>query len=153
MGGDELIKQIKRHEGLRLKPYRCTAGKLTIGYGRNLDDVGINEDEALGMLANDLINICLELAKCEHSEIIGQMSIERQAVIANMAYNIGVPALMKFKKMWEHIENCNYGMASAEMLDSKWAKQVGDQPDSEANKYGGRAWELAKQMREGKWQD
>ena len=47
------LRVLREHEGLRLNPYRCPAGKLTIGYGRNLDDVGISEVEADMMLAND----------------------------------------------------------------------------------------------------
>jgi lysozyme len=48
--------QLVRHEGLRIKPYRCTAGKLTIGIGRNLDDCGISQSEANIMLINDIMN-------------------------------------------------------------------------------------------------
>ena len=47
--------QLVRHEGLRLKPYRCTAGKLTIGIGRNLDDCGISQKEAYAMLERDIL--------------------------------------------------------------------------------------------------
>mgnify|MGYP006208816685 CR=1 FL=1 len=50
-----------RDEGLRLKPYRCTADKLSLGYGRNLDDVGISEDEAEYLLANDIRRVVAEL--------------------------------------------------------------------------------------------
>ena len=49
-----LIEQLKRHEGKRLFPYHCTANKLTIAYGRNLDDVGVTEEEAELMLVNDV---------------------------------------------------------------------------------------------------
>ena len=49
-----LRSQLERHEGLRLKPYRDTVGKLTVGYGRNLEDVGISRDEADFMLDNDI---------------------------------------------------------------------------------------------------
>ena len=49
-----LVDTIKRHEGLRLKPYLCTAGKLTIGYGRNLETNGISGDEAEYLLKNDI---------------------------------------------------------------------------------------------------
>ena len=45
--------QLVRHEGMRLKPYRCTAGKLTIGIGRNLDDRGISQKEAYVLLEYD----------------------------------------------------------------------------------------------------
>ena len=40
-------RQLIEHEGLEQKVYRCTAGKLTIGVGRNLEDKGITEEEAL----------------------------------------------------------------------------------------------------------
>jgi len=39
---DKLVDQIIEHEGLKLKPYHCPAGKLTIGVGRNLEDKGIS---------------------------------------------------------------------------------------------------------------
>jgi lysozyme len=53
---ESLEDQIKRHEGKRLNPYVCSAGKLTIGYGRNLEDRGITDDEALLMLHNDIMS-------------------------------------------------------------------------------------------------
>jgi lysozyme len=55
------IDLLKKHEGLRLKPYRCSADKLTIGYGRNLDDVGISEEEAEMLLLNDLLTANIEV--------------------------------------------------------------------------------------------
>jgi lysozyme len=51
---DRIKEQLVRHEGLRLKPYRCTAGKLTIGVGRNLEDKGISQQEAYELLENDI---------------------------------------------------------------------------------------------------
>ena len=56
-----LIAMLQRHEGLRLKPYKCTAGKLSIGYGRNLDDMGISEVEAMVMLRHDIEQCYQEL--------------------------------------------------------------------------------------------
>ncbi len=50
----KLIEQLKRHEGVKLKPYFCTQGKCTIGVGRNLEDVGISEEEAEMLLINDI---------------------------------------------------------------------------------------------------
>ena len=49
-----MIRQLALHEGLRLKPYKCTSGALTIGYGRNLDARGITEAEAEMMLSHDI---------------------------------------------------------------------------------------------------
>jgi len=60
---EQAKKLIKLHEGFRTHPYRCTAGKLTIGYGRNLDDVGILETEAEHMLGNDMADCCIDLAR------------------------------------------------------------------------------------------
>ena len=57
------INQLTLHEGLRLKPYKCTAGKITVGVGRNLDDVGITEEEAMMMLHNDMVTTVKEIVK------------------------------------------------------------------------------------------
>lgn len=75
----KLIEKIKRHEGLKLKPYRCTANKLTIGYGRNIDDVGISEAEAEVLLSNDLERCANEVAK--HVDAFDKLNDARQAVL------------------------------------------------------------------------
>ena len=54
MDAERLLHTLIRHEGIKYKPYRCTAGKLTIGVGRNIEDVGISESEAMHMLKNDV---------------------------------------------------------------------------------------------------
>ena len=54
---ESMIGMLKRHEGLRLKPYQDTIGKLTIGYGRNLDDRGISKEEAEYLLRNDISRV------------------------------------------------------------------------------------------------
>tara|TARA_R100001460_G_C3417066_1_gene160404 strand:- start:237 stop:416 length:180 start_codon:yes stop_codon:yes gene_type:complete len=43
----------------------------------------------------------------------------------DMAFNMGVPRLCKFKNMWAAIHDGNYEIASLEMMDSRWARQVG----------------------------
>ena len=58
----KLANQLIKHEGLRLTPYRCPAGRLTIGIGRNLEDKGITEKEAVMLLKND-IQECIENLK------------------------------------------------------------------------------------------
>jgi lysozyme len=119
-----LIQELlKKHEGLRLKPYRCTAGKLTIGYGRNLEDKGITEEEAEKMLLNDIAEVERELeqrVRCFH-----QLTTTRRAVLINMAVNMGVRGLLKFKLFLKDLENGEYKHASREMLNSRWARQVG----------------------------
>lgn len=133
-----LVDLIKEDEGLRLKPYRCTAGKLTIGYGRNLEDAGITEGEALHMLRRDLLRVTLQLDN--RIGYFHNLSEVRRAVLINMAYNLGVNGLLRFKKMFGAIERKDWFAASREMMDSKWATQVGN-----------RAKRLAWMMKHDKW--
>lgn len=119
----ELLDQLKRHEGRSLKPYKCPAGKLTIGYGRNLEDVGISEVEAMVMLRNDIEQCYEELSVFSWFEDLDQV---RQEALINMLFNLGLPTFLKFKKTLKYVAEGKYSQAAAEMLDSKWATQVGD---------------------------
>ena len=133
-----LRSQLERHEGLRLRVYKDTVGVNTIGYGRNLDDVGISRDEADFMLDNDID--CVEKSLQTVDEYV-DLDRVRQTVIANLCFNVGFRGLMNFKRMWQAIGRQDYASAAREMLDSKWARQVGI-----------RATELAGIMRTGKAQ-
>ncbi len=84
---DRIKEQLVRHEGLRLKPYRCTAGKLTIGYGRNLDDRGISKKEAYAMLEKDILD-CEQWLIDEIPEIYNKLDEVRQSVLLNMCISI-----------------------------------------------------------------
>ena len=110
-------------EGLRLKPYRDTVGKLTIGVGRNLDDVGISEDEALYLLNNDI-----KKAKEDVKKVFGEMFYEldsiRQAVLIDMMFNLGLPRFLTFRKFIQAVKEKDFKKASIEMLNSRWATQV-----------------------------
>ena len=134
----DLIEQLIDHEGLKLFPYKCTADKLTIGVGRNLEDRGITENEAAYLLKNDI-----EIAEKEllaSQPMISMLDSVRQRVLVDMAFNLGIPVLMKFQKMWDAIEDEDYEEAAVQMLDSRWAKQVGR-----------RAHRLSDAMRTGEW--
>jgi len=125
-----------RHEGLKLKPYKDTVGKLTIGVGRNLDDRGITEDEALYMLDNDI-----RILEEELDRVLPwwrELDDVRQEVLLNMAFNLGVPKLLRFENFLRALREGNYAQASEEMLNSLWRQQVGR-----------RAKELAIAMRNG----
>ena len=91
---EPLVDQLMRHEGLRLKPYRDTVGKLTIGIGRNLDDVGISRDEAMVLLKNDIDKTITALR--EHLPFYDSLSEARRNVLANMAFNMGIRGLLDF---------------------------------------------------------
>ena len=122
MDRELLRSQLKRHEGTVLRPYLDSVGKLTIGTGRNLDDVGIFPDEEALMFKNDIDRFERDLNGV--SEYLSLDPI-RQTVIANMCFNLGFFGLMQFKRMWKNIGKHNYKGASKEMLDSKWSVQVG----------------------------
>ena len=145
---DQLIEQIKRHEGYKPHTYRCTAGKKTIGYGYNLSAnplklsslelqhaqlVGMGEYEAERLLKLMIAKVTDQLE--EALPVINRLNTVRQDVLINMTYNMGLVGLLKFKKMLLALEKKDYQKASIEMLDSKWKDDVGD-----------RAPELATQM-------
>ncbi len=121
---EEIVKDLIRDEGLRLHPYRDTAGKLTIGIGRNLDDRGITEAEALVLLGNDLEEVRRNLNG--NVPWWTKMSEPRQRALRNMCLNLGWPRLSQFKKMLGAMELGDFEDAAAEALNSRWAVQVGE---------------------------
>lgn len=121
-------KLTKDFEGLRTKPYKCTAGKLTIGYGRNLDDVGISLDEAEYMFNNDFNKAyedLLRLLKVKEVNV-EDLSECRLFVLTDMMFNLGYARLSLFKKLFQALKNQDYVAASNEMKDSNWYKQTGN---------------------------
>lgn len=120
----ELTADLKRDEGLRLKPYRDTVGKLTVGIGRNLDDVGISEAEAEYLLQQDIDRTMAEMDRL--MPWWRGLDDTRKRVLINMGFNLGVPGLMKFKNTLAAVKEGRYADAADGMLASKWAKQVGD---------------------------
>lgn len=130
-----IIDMLIRHEGIELKPYRCPAGKLTIGVGRNIEDVGITRGEAVDLLRNDIARVEKELMQFHWYSNLNK--VRRNAMI-DMCFNLGISRFKKFEKMLAALEFHNYGLAAKEMLDSRWAEQVGD-----------RAQELAEMIRTG----
>lgn len=122
-----LIRQIRLHEGERLKPYRCTAGKLTIGVGRNLDDRGITSEESAMLLDNDIRLLEVELFRA--LPWASALDDVRQRVLLDMAFNLGLPGLLQFKRTLEAIRTGQYQQAATMMLDSLWARQVGQRAE------------------------
>lgn len=118
-----LTEQLMTHEGIRLNPYYCTAGKLTIGVGRNLEAVGISKAEAMFMLENDVIRVMAELD--EHLPWWRDLSQTRRHVLVDMTFNLGIFGLMKFQNTLRAIQDERFADAAVEMLDSRWAEQVG----------------------------
>ena len=88
----KMIRQLRLHEGERLIVYKCTAGKLTLGVGRNLEDLGISQDESAMMLAYDIERVCKELNTS--LEWYRGLNDVRQRVIIDMAFNLGINGLI-----------------------------------------------------------
>ena len=120
---EQLIEQLVDHEGLELNVYKDSLGIETIGIGRNLVDRGITKEEAYYLCNNDIGIVELELVA--EFPIVSDLDAVRQRVVIDMAFNIGVPRLTGFKKMWAAIHCGDYKEAAVEMMDSKWARQVG----------------------------
>ena len=152
---DKLIE----HEGLVLTVYQDTLGIDTIGIGRNLKDRGISKEEldyldipnmeviyehgiseadARYLALNDIAIVENEL--CRVHSCVEDLDGVRQLILMDMAFNMGVPRLCKFRKMWNAVHEQNFEAASLEMMDSKWARQV-----------GGRAKKLSDAMKKGEF--
>ena len=140
---EHLLKELVKHEGLRLQVYQDTLGIDTIGIGRNLEDRGISKEEldeldiptmdhiyeygiteadAMVLAENDVQIVEEELLRAH--PCVEELDAVRQLVLVDMAFNMGVPRLCKFRKMWNAIHEKKFDIASKEMLDSRWANQV-----------------------------
>ena len=128
---DKLIAQLKVHEGVRSKVYLDTEGIETIGVGRNLRDRGLSDDEIELILANDIRDFQEEVERA--FSWWSDLDDVRQRVVVDMAFNMGLGSLSKFVNTLSHIENGRYEEAGVEMLDSKWARQVGDRANVLSN--------------------
>lgn len=130
-----LLKELLRDEGLKLTAYRDTVGKLTIGIGHNLERP-ISEPAAQRIFEDDVDEHWRELQAA--LPWVDQLDDVRQRVLLNMAFNLGVPGLLKFTNTLELIRMGRYAKAADAMLHSLWASQVKS-----------RAVRLAAMMREG----
>jgi len=119
-----LIDTLRRHEGVKNTLYKCTSDKWTIGVGRNLEDVGLSEEEIDFLLLNDIIRTkdLMDNYMPWHKDL----DEVRQEALINFVFNVGIGTAMKFKNGMSSLEEGDYPSAAAHMLDSAWAKQVGD---------------------------
>lgn len=118
-----LRQMLVLHEGLKLKPYLDTVGKTTIGVGRNISDTGISITEAMVLLENDIDRVEKELSQFPW---FNDLSDIRRTAIMDMCFNLGLSRMLQFKNMIAALSSKDYVAASAHMLDSTWAQQVGD---------------------------
>ena len=117
-----LIDNIKISEGFRSRPYRCTENHLTIGYGFAIKDSELDEDICDMILERKVAKLVQRLEK--NLPYLPSLPKDAQDVLIEMAYQMGVSGLLKFKKTLMYVESKDYKDASVEMLDSRWAKQT-----------------------------
>jgi len=128
-----LKEYIKLNEGLRLKPYRCSAGKLTIGWGRNLEDNGISKEEAEMMLDSDVADCILHLYSIFSLDGYENLTENRQTVLVDMIFNLGRTRFGKFRKMIQAVKDEDFNEAAVQLLDSRYAKQLPNRSRRNAN--------------------
>ena len=131
MNKNRFIKQMRFHEGVRSKVYKDHLGIMTIAVGRNLEDRELSEDEIDYLLANDI-----QIVENELDNGLSwwrDLDEVRQRALADLAFNMGLPRLHGFVKMLDGLQRRDYHAAADELLDSKYAKQVGARSERVAN--------------------
>lgn len=113
---------LRDHEGLSLTAYECTAGRLTIGYGRNLEDRGISLDEAENMLDRDVGEALQDLAGESYWHTLSE---RRKAALIDMRFCLGAGGFRQFRKMRAALTLGDYDEAAAQIIDSLFAQQTG----------------------------
>ena len=133
-----MLPQVTEAEGFSPKLYKDSVGKLTIGYGWCVEDWQLDETLALIILRYQLEKTRDQLfLSCPW---VTKLIEDRQLVFIEMAFNLGVAGLLKFQKTLASAKNGDFELCADQMLQSKWAQQVGR-----------RATRLAFAMRRGKW--
>ena len=137
----QLVKMLKRHEGVRSKVYMCSANYETIAVGRNISEsgLGLSEDEINYLLNNDIKRVREELT--DSYFWFPAMNEARQDALVDISFNLGQTRLRGFVKALEAMSREQFDVAADEFMDSKWSQQVGN-----------RAIEVTEMIRTGEYQ-
>lgn len=122
----ELIKELRRDEGVIPHAYQDSLGYWTIGVGRLIDKRKggrLTDEEIDYLLMNDIKECVEDLDK--NLPWWRSLSDARRRVLVNMRFNLGMAGLLGFKNTLKFVETGQYKRAAENMLLSKWAKQVG----------------------------
>lgn len=120
-GMSALESMVARQEGLRLKLYRDTQGKATIGFGHNLDAKGISRNIAQAILSEDIEDAMRDMATNLPWYI--DLNEQRQGAMVSLSFNLGIIGLMQFKSMLEALRSSDWQKAHDECLVSLAAHQ------------------------------
>ncbi len=123
-GRQKLKNLLTQHESYKQFVYADTKGHLTIGIGRNLSDRGISNTEAFTLLEDDIQYFHGKLT--HFLKFYPKLTENRQIALVDMAFNLGIQGFLNFKQMILALEALDFERAAKEMLDSKWAEQVGE---------------------------
>ena len=140
---NKLRDMLKRHEGVKSHAYECSAGKITVGVGRNIDQdggIGLSDDEIDYLLDNDIVRCIQELN--QNFGWFNSLDDARRDAVINMCFNLGISRFAGFKNALAAMQSADYETAADEFYDSRWAKQVGN-----------RAIEVCEMIRTGKYKD
>ena len=139
----KLTEMLTTHEGSKSHAYKCTAGKITVGVGRNIDPeggLGLSQEEITYLLSNDIERVEEELSKS--LPWLLELDCVRIDALVDICFNLGLPRFLKFVKALDALEAGDYEMSANEFMDSRWADQVG---------Y--RAYEVTEMIRTGVYQE
>lgn len=119
---DKVKKRLIQEESMQLFPYKCSANKLTLGVGRNIEDRGISDVTAMQMLEED-IDLCVE-------ELARNITWWEEApdgiqeVLIDLCFNMGISRLMLFTKTLGYMGSGEMSKAADELLNSRYATMV-----------------------------
>jgi len=119
-----LINQLQKDEGYRQFPYACSRNKITLGYGRNIQEKGLTESEARYLLTKDVIEVIKDLRKIFKD--FNQLPTDIQEVLGNMRFQLGSGGFRSFRRFIKAIKKHNWNKAAIEMKDSRWYDQTKD---------------------------
>jgi len=131
MNTERLRETITRHEGSRLNMYQDTLGIWTIGVGHNIQEKGISPAVMELMLDEDIEEAIVELKRSV--SFFSKMPEQVQEALVNLSFNMGIPRLMQFKKTLAYLRDGDFEAAADELLDSRYAEQVGRRADEVAD--------------------
>lgn len=120
MNHDRLFEQLRSDEGWRAKPYRDTVGKLTIGYGHNLDAKGISRNVGELLLAEDAAE-AIQIVRVY--PWFDGLSDLRQEVVTEMAFQLGTDGFAEFRATIAALAAGDHEKAARQMLASKVARE------------------------------
>ena len=135
MNYEKIAERIRESEGLCFLPYKCPTGHLTIGYGHNLEH-GISKEVAEQMLREDIEQAIKQVKK--NFVWWPKLTDARIFVLIDLVFNMGISKLLTFKKMLSALEAGKYETAAKELLNSRYAQQVGHRAKENATmlKFG-----------------